>query len=229
MENGTQKKDINQQASVNLGDRRVLENYPEVKERIDDFMSQIRYLLWDEEAIKYFNTNPEFRKILKLTKKWSFEILQALELSDKILKKIQLEKEIKKYINKIKDNEGNFLRLELLKDCIRDFKKLAEQHPELEIKISEYEKNLTKLKNKNNQDGKVNKKVIKTLWDTKETFTIEEIKNMWYIYDVDEDTGNISFLMPETDKNNNIIIDEKNKRVRFKDEGTWIECFLHYK
>ncbi len=139
-----------QMEKVNLGDMRNLEKYPKLHKKFENFRNQMRDLLWKKKAIEYFNTNPVFRKkILKQTRKSKFEIVQALNLSYQVLK-TTLEKEIKKYIKEIEDNESTYVTIDLLEDCIKKLKKLWEKNSKLKIDVSQYEEQLSNLKNKFN-------------------------------------------------------------------------------
>lgn len=50
--------------------------------------------------------------------------------------------------------------------------------------------------------------------------TLKELLNIRHIYQEDEKTGDIFYFMPEEDANWNIIIDKKNRNIKFIDKKT---------
>ena len=68
--------------AVSLGDLRNLDKNLELKNRFSYFMTQKYKDLGDVEASKYFNENPEFRRLLKFIRKWTLEILDVLNFLD---------------------------------------------------------------------------------------------------------------------------------------------------
>jgi hypothetical protein len=84
--------------SVNLKDLRNLDKNQEIKSRFNDFMLQKYRELWDDKAAEYFNTNPEFRGLLKTVRKWTLHIKDVLSFFDEKDKE-QLQENINQQVN----------------------------------------------------------------------------------------------------------------------------------
>jgi len=65
--------------SVNLGDLRNLDQNPKVKDYLNTFMLQKSKELGDDKAIKYFNTDPKFRNLLKTIRKGKLDIQNVID------------------------------------------------------------------------------------------------------------------------------------------------------
>lgn len=48
--------------------------------------------------------------------------------------------------------------------------------------------------------------------------TLDSLLNIWYIYNLDKDTLQEEYYVPERDEKGNIIVDEEKKIIRFIDE-----------
>jgi len=68
--------------AVNLWDLRNLYKNPELKTQFNDFMTQKYEELWDDAAQEYFNTNPEFRKLLKFIRKGALDVADVFNFLD---------------------------------------------------------------------------------------------------------------------------------------------------
>jgi hypothetical protein len=80
--------------SINLGDQRNLENNPELKDRFNDFMYQKHDEL-KNGAADYFNTNPEFRGLLKTIRKGQLHVKKVLNFFDEKDQEISVGSKVK--------------------------------------------------------------------------------------------------------------------------------------
>jgi len=68
--------------AVNLWDISFLEKQPGIKQHFDSFMVQKYKQLGDREAVKYFNTNPEFRNLLQTVRQGTIGIKDIIWFLD---------------------------------------------------------------------------------------------------------------------------------------------------
>jgi len=58
--------------------------------------------------------------------------------------------------------------------------------------------------------------------------TLDDLKNIQYIYTFDTESNKILYYMPEEDENWETIVDTENKRVKFIDSKTWKVIYREY-